>query len=547
VNVTRLGGALLCATAIGCPASGPAPGGRPDLGSADAGPTEDGSAPEDPHLARAHDVALGRLRDAALPALIAADPITAHEIDRGPLRPPPASRGARSPLRELLSAAQRESKGIQARRLAAQPGMLLRAIQFGLDALDRDLRAMTPLRTDPTAYVRRAEGFVTAVCRDLAAGSAEGADGALEALAVELREVGGLLGGASLPSARAGVVDARRLATAVRRTPDCAATPNETLRKAADDAADAAEALAVHLEAVVAALPDADPASWDDRLTPQTDAAGVRRLPEVWGAARLRSVLASEELLATDASTLLAESVAMVGRLHTMRDAVAKARDTPREPVTLARCETAWATISGWVGSQPALAAARLDCASALRKLATPELDDADLDVALVDLGVVTPTRLARRKEVEPALAFATGAATPAAQRQALAISVLRGSGRAAAAYRATDEALDAACLAATALVVHGELAPADQLASRIGSGCDHRTAAQWTEDAVARPRAALAGLGLLQLGAGPADAVALHAFWWAPMGLVPMLARPPEPETEAPEGTNPGVKVEPL
>ncbi|MFO0637557.1 MAG: hypothetical protein U0168_32435, partial [Nannocystaceae bacterium] len=63
-----------------------------------------------------------------------------------------------------------------------------------------------------------------------------------------------------------------------------------------------------------------------------------------------------------------------------------------------------------------------------------------------------------------------------------------------------------------------------------------------WRDAALAHPRASLGGLGLWLLALGPADAVALEAFWWLPLGLVIDAARPPrEPDTPVES------KVEPL
>lgn len=495
--------------------------------------------------AAAHDAALDRFLGAARPALDAADPVAAFRLGRGPLTPPGASGLQRAALRDKLTAAQREGKDLSPLSLSAERGMLLRAVQAGLGDVDRRLRAKTPLRTDPSAFSHETNAFVDLVAGVLADGPPGDVDvrGALRALVIELQAARAALGGASPESLAAGAADADALAGRLRALAKIPTVPDPSLTAAAEEAAAEAEAMAERWRAIAKGIDEAKPGTWDARLNPAADPDDVRRLPARWGAQRLRVVLADEELLEVSASDTLAALLGLARRLTMMR---AKGEDVSSgkpAPVDAARCEAARAAIVTWATTQPTLKDATLDCASFVRRMTGRELDDVDLERAVAHYGVVEPTRWARRRAVEPALAMASGRAVPYGQALALQITILSGAGRKAAMRRAVDDARRATCAAAAAMVLHGDLADTPTLSSRLGADCNERDAEAWTAHVTARPRAALDGLGLLALGRGPADAVAMHEFWWVPLGLVRPLARPPDPDPGPPAE----VKVEPL
>lgn len=540
MRVRLLGLGLLCA----CPV---APGGAQDDAPAVAAasnlePIADDDA-GDPELAHAHEVALQRLHDAALPALAAFDPVAAAAIGKGELAPPPVSRGRRQVLREQMSAPRREAEGIDIEHLSPEAGMLLRTLEHGLERIDDELSGKTPLRVSPGAYLFRIEPLLEALEVTLSAGAAPRAPAVLSQLATELSQTSGQLGAASPSEATAAAEDAAATAARLRRLPQVAASPSPELTAAATEAADAAAALGRSLSEIAAALPDAPSAEWDAHLAPAPTGREVRRLPGRWGPEHLRRVLHSEAIVA-EPTLLSAQLVSLVARLDAMHARGGDEARSAARPVTRERCAAAWAPILAWVGKQPPLAAATLDCDAATRRLAGRALDDASLQIELVHQGVVVPTREARRREVDPALALVGGRLAPAGHRRALTISVLGGAGLQGAAKKATADARDAACLAAAALAVHGEGGGGPDLVARIGAGCSHRDARQWEADVLARPEHALLGAGLLLLGDGPADALAMQRFWWAPLGLVGPLAQPPAPPPESPA---PDVKIEPL
>jgi hypothetical protein len=88
------------------------------------------------------------------------------------------------------------------------------------------------------------------------------------------------------------------------------------------------------------------------------------------------------------------------------------------------------------------------------------------------------------------------------------------------------ERAVDGLCLARAALWIHGELGEDAELESRLASRCVRRRPKEWIAAAEARPRAALARLGLVDIvSAGAGED--LEAFWWAPLGLARIVATP--------------------
>jgi hypothetical protein len=88
---------------------------------------------------------------------------------------------------------------------------------------------------------------------------------------------------------------------------------------------------------------------------------------------------------------------------------------------------------------------------------------------------------------------------------------------------------------------VHGELGDRAKLEAWLREDCPARAPTAWIDDALARPRVALAGVGLVLAGPGPAGMAMLDRYPWLPLGLVPVVATPaelqhaPAPELDAP------------
>ena len=139
--------------------------------------------------------------------------------------------------------------------------------------------------------------------------------------------------------------------------------------------------------------------------------------------------------------------------------------------------------------------------------------------MALIERGVVEATERARRDKELPAIALVVGRMAPVSHRGALAIATAAAIKDDAALALVLDRALERLCLAATALWVHAELGTHEELGPRLQERCPTKKASAWTELALARPRPALLGLGLTNLGTGPAHVVALEMYWCGPAG----------------------------
>jgi hypothetical protein len=486
--------------------------------------------------AEAQREALDLLLPLTVSALTLHDPVAASTRDRTAIpRLPPVAPGRTEPLRKHVDAAWTEAEGIRADLMPAAPAVLLSLCRFALSRARDQLLRRRPWRDDPTWIVVELDRVIEALEHDAADGTCDACPPALQALAEDLDLTLKDLGAASEPSTTAAADDLLALAARVARLPD--ATPTAT---ALQDAA-------THLRAVAAALPRAPAWTHGKPAAPAKTPAEVARLPARIPASDLRrrlEVAEDRDEAPRDLFTALGPTLA---RLHAMAESRPDKRDAS-EPGTVdaARCEQAWAPIRDHVATQPALAHASLDCNVAVRRLADRTLRDAELTVALVDLGVVDPIRAARRSEEPPLVALVSGRIAPASQRHAFRLAVLAGLNDDAALLVALDEARAAACLAATALWIHGELGTDSELAPRLEQRCPERPAADWIAAAEARPMQALHGLALDRLGRGPAEVVPLDRYWWAPIGFVSLLAQP-ERAVQLPIEGHVDVKVQPL
>jgi hypothetical protein len=288
------------------------------------------------------------------------------------------------------------------------------------------------------------------------------------------------------------------------------------------------------LAAIAAALPQAKAATHEDRVARAVEPADVRKLPGRLGDTALRRRLEVEESETRTTKALFAEVLATAKSLMAMR-AGADVPRTGRAVVTPERCASVWAKVNDYAAKQPALRAAKIDCAAFVSRVKGLEIGDTPLLDAIVHAGVVEPTRRARRRAELPVLALVGGQVAPASHMHAQTLAVAAGLGDPGARALALQSAGESLCRAATALAVHGELFDDATLATVLGPACDHRPIDTWIADAIARPRTSLDGLGLTLVGLGPADAVALERYWWLPIGLVVPTARPTPPTKAEP------------
>lgn len=523
------------AVALGCPSADEAtPPAREELATAP-------SAPVSPEAFRrqAHGRALEALRREAPAVLRMLDPVAAAEVEGTPLRPPGFGASARAERRTALARVERDAAEISGSLLSPADAVVLRVLQTAFEREQQRLRR-PPWRDDPRALVHAIEPYLQALRRRLAAGECDDGCG-LGQLGPALRDGLGELGSAAVPTVAAAREDLRNLGAALpgwlRGLP-----PEHAAVTAAAELPTVLRELDQTLARVEAALPEAEPVAWDRPVAPARD-GGWKRRPARWDAAQLRRVLEDEEAHGVEPARLFARAEATVARLRAMieRDGAVPGEASPLpRPFDGPACEAAWAPLRAWAEAQGGALVPELDCATALRELPRPSPADPAVVLHLVEHGLVGPSRRAAVAATGVDVALVRGRAAPRAQGLVLAIAITAGSGRRDAERLALDQAHGLACLAATAVWIHGELGPVEALVPRLqAQGCGDVKAL--VAAAEARPRAALEGLGLVLLGDGPADAAALDRYWWAPMGLVRDLALPPAPPPEV----QPSVSIE--
>lgn len=437
---------------------------------------------------------------AALAAL--EDPVTTAIRDGSAPRLPPLGSAAREPLRTALDDAEREAKGLTPRLLEPADRTIAIASLFAINrARDRYVRA-APWLDDPT-WITREVGAVldeletasrsSGTCTHCAASLAD-VGVALEAAADVVRSTSG-------PRASAAAEDARALAKRVRALP----APDE--------------AVAAALEAFAAAM---------DGLETPLDAR--------WEGKALQRVLEVEENVADKPVDAFKSLGAVVATLASMSAKHPAGAPGTAARVSQERCETAWADIERRIGAQEALDAGEFDCTRFVSGAGNAEFDDVGLQIALVDVALVRPQRRASQRALPPVLSSIGGRIARGAQAHTLRTAILLGDpALAPAAGRALEAELDAACLAAAALWIHGGLGEDTALAERLDTYCPEKTPS-YVARAEARPRQALEGLALSRISAGPAGVVPLDKLWWLPLGLLERVAAPPTAEvTPAP------------
>lgn len=525
---------------------GGCPGGEPREGEpAPQARAEVPAAPDPEFHRQAHAKAFMALREAAMPALRQLDPVAAAEVEGTPLHPPGFGAKARVAVRKAIDEAGRQSEGLKPQLLSPEDGvvlrMLLHAVHRGRDRLERP-----PWRDDPSALVDAVGPYVHALRWRLASGRCDDGCGLAElgpALEAGVADIG-----AASPAALAG---AREDLEALRRElPGLGARlpPEHAIVAARPELEAALGRIDARLARAAKALATAPEEPWERVVGPEEPEAWTRR-PARWSAARLARTLEDDEAYALPPERLFGLMELTVSRLRAMqqRDETRPAAERPpaepglARPFDAAACEGAWAPLRTWVEEQGSGLAAELDCAGAPWSL-PPKADDTTIVRHLLVQGVVEPTRRARLAATGSDVALVQGRAAPLAQALMLEIAIASGSGRPTVMEQALRQAHHAACLAATAVFIHGELGSDAQLRARLDAhACGEL--GPLVAAAEARPRAALAGLGLLLLGEGPADAAALDRYFWAPIGLVPDLAMPPPPPVEA----EPPVTIEEL
>jgi len=478
-------------------------------------------APASPPLQeQAQRKAYGELLPAAQALFVEANPRAAFTLGLGPLRP------TGSADRDRLDAAWRDAEQIAPRFLDAEQAAILRAVVFGLDR-ERGRARRPPLaRRDPMWGPSQLRAAWEAAVEAWARGELTDAAPLFTAMDATIRRAAEELGAASPATLRAAEQELTALAASLATHPLAASAgaPASALQTTLRETAMAWAARQRELAA-------AQEIAYATPIARLREGEALRRLPPRWGATELARRLADDEHLGTTPEALFVALGPTIARLAQLRDASAEqAPQGPATPVDAVRCAGFEFRFVGLRAQQPALAQARLDCASAIRRWHGQAMTDAAFMLAGLQWAALEPRRNARRREELTVLALLEGSIAPASQRHAQRVALATAFREPAVVHQAARAAHEVACLAATALWIHGELGSDDELRERLSSRCGPTDAADWIARAEADPWGALGGLELWRLGHGPAESVALDHFWWLPAGLIDPLMRPHDP-----------------
>lgn len=538
--------AMLSVVVAGC---GDDPAGEPGAAAATP-PVADGASvsPDSEDFRRqAHQKALASLREQSTKVLRLLDPVANARADAAPLTVPRVGPAARTSVRKPLTIAQREAAGIKRGWLSPEDGVVLRMHLTGLDRGFERSRAPAP-RDGPDGVLYTLAPYLGEVERRMALGQCEdgcGLDSLASALRVSMAEVGS----ASVPTIGAAQRDFAALHDTVGYWAK-GRPPEHPVAKAAVEITAELETIDATLATAYTALVGAPTVDWKT-IAPAAPAAEWKRRPDRWNAARLRRFLGAEEAYGHPADALFERAVVASERLHLIRERDAAAATSKDEPAAAApamtpeRCEALLAPLAEFTKQPDNHLVAELDCTALAANFdrRVPEASDSIAQArAVIRHGVVEPTRDALLKDTPIDLRLVWGRAAAPTQATMLEVAIAAGTEQPALGARALADGHRAACLAAIAVWIHGELGTDAILRDRLDpQGCGDLDA--MIAEAQARPRAALQGLGWLLLGQGPADAAALDRYWWAPLGLVRDLAMPPPPRREQPTK----ITVEPL
>jgi hypothetical protein len=357
----------------------------------------------------------------------------------------------------------------------------------------------------------------------VASGDTSPCVGALESLAREAAAAERELGAASIPALAAAIVDLEILGNRLDRLGET--TPD--LHVAATTAATSLRTLASGWTRHQAHLGAARETTWLARMVPADHEQALARLPERMGSEALEALLRDEEASAQPVRSIIEQLGRVIARLRVMDAKLGPTVEQAREPVSVQRCELAWTRVQTWAEQSDVSPPDPPTCAVIVQRLDGEAQTDAALLVEVIRRTWVDPWAAKHRRETGHGVALIDGRIASVSHRLASSIVATSAIGDPAGARAALEQARHAACLAATALWIHAQIDDDARLGVLLETDCAQQAPDAWIEEAIARPRRSLQGVGLAFIEPGPAALAALERYPWAPLGLVHVLADP--------------------
>lgn len=475
----------------------------------------------------AYREAHARLIDDAIEPLRRADPIAGSQLGRGSLAASPLSLVDRRALAAALEPVWSSVGEIDESALTPDQVVVLRTLRFGLGRIHDEVQRRPQVRIDPLAAVRAVERLTDEIEYRLIQGECDEACGAaMTGLSDTLISAHQQLAASSLSSAREAPRRARALAERLRGLSERSSMPR------LKDAAVALDAHAVLLDGLIGALADAETLEWST-IAPAVRAGGIesiRRLPGPLGEPALTRMLSVEERIDVPAAKLWAQTKQHVSRWQRMRGELVSGElgEDPSRLVDVDRCNATRERIAVGLGSIEEIDPPKLDCVRWLEVRGDVAMREGELVLALIDVGWIEPQRRRIRREELVGVGLIEGQWSGEVHRHLRRVMLLAQLNEPHARALALDEGRGALCLAGAALWIHGQLGPADELGVMLGADCRViGEAADVQVKVMADPRGALAGVGLSMIGDEPAAMAGFDRFWWAPLGLMRLLATP--------------------
>lgn len=501
----------------------------------------------------AYREALERALPPARAALVAADPIGAWQAGLAAASSPPLRPALRRELEGIAESARATIDEIDESYLPAAEVAILRTMRFAFARLNDDLYRRPRFQQDPMVGLHAVAAALDELRYRLVHDDCDASCHALPAaLAQDVTNLRRQLSAASVAGVTRASVVSDELAHEIRAL---AATPlvtnlvtdqvtglvtggQDPLKVGLEQLADACDEHHAWLEQLAVALPDAaQHHEWTATPAPlkPTDSANVERLPAIVGAAALTRRLSVEERIDLVPGPAFAEIERHVARWQALREAILGDQDLKLlaeedhpSPVDVPRCEAVLARLRPGLAAIPEIDAPDLDCVRYVALLGDAPRSEGQLVLELLDLGVIEPQRRALRALELPEVALVSGQWSTQVHLHLRRIMLLARLSEPAASARAIQAGRQALCWAEAALWIHAQIGPPSEVALTIGRPCaDLGDAAAISARVSGDPRGALAGFGLSLIGDEPARMVGFDRFYWAPLGLMKLLATP--------------------